>query len=65
MTQPESAAGLTAIADHIDELSPPDQLRLAASLLEERSPRIALAIIDKVSSELHVALAATARKEHR
>ena len=45
-----------AIAKQIEELSPPDKLRLAADLLERQRPELAKSIIDKVGTELGAAL---------
>jgi hypothetical protein len=42
--------------EELEELSPPDQLRLAAELLEKKNPRLAQAIVDRVSAELGAAL---------
>jgi hypothetical protein len=44
------------LAKRIDALSPPDKLRLAAGMLEQRKAKLALSIIDKVSAELGTAL---------
>jgi hypothetical protein len=40
----------------IDKLSPPDQLRLAAGLLEKREPAVAVAIARRVITELEALL---------
>lgn len=49
---------LQRILDQIDLMKPPDQLRLAASLLEAERPatEIAQAIVQKVSDELGTVL---------
>lgn len=44
------------LAERIEEMSPPDRLRLAAELLEERSPFLALSLVRKVELELSTAL---------
>lgn len=45
-----------AIAARTLKLSPPDRLRLAAELLEERKPQLAHAIAKHVVDELGLAL---------
>jgi hypothetical protein len=40
----------------IETLTPPDQLRFAAGLLEKKKARLAQVVIDKVSAELGTAL---------
>jgi hypothetical protein len=47
---------LEDITKEIEALSPPDRLRIAADLLEQKKPRLELNIIDKVSAELGAAL---------
>lgn len=47
---------LDAIQGAILGLSPADQLRLAAELLEAKRPKLAKAIIDRVAVELGAAL---------
>lgn len=47
---------LTALAGKADELSPPDQLRLAAGLLDAAEPELALRVSEKVVNALHLAL---------
>ena len=44
------------IFDQIEAMSPPDKLRFAAALLENKKPEIAKSIIDRVSAELGAAL---------
>jgi len=46
-----------AIAEQIKALSPPDQLRLAAELMERQKGDIAYSIIEHVKTELGAALA--------
>lgn len=46
-----------SVADEIRSLSPPDQLRLAADLLEARRSELALTIVRRVATELGAALA--------
>lgn len=50
-------AELTKLAEEIKRLPPPEQLRLAAGLLEKERPEIAYHIIDRVRLELGAALA--------
>ncbi len=48
---------VTAVAGLVEKiagLEPPDQLRLAAELLEARQPAVALAIIRKIGNELEI-----------
>lgn len=45
-----------AVTAKIEALSPPDQLRLAASLLEEKKPELAKAIVDRIAWELSLLL---------
>lgn len=45
------------LAEEIKALKPPEQLRLAADLLENRRPEIAYTIVDRVRAELGAALA--------
>ena len=49
---------LTDIAADIEKLSPPDRLRLAASLLESRRPQLAHSIVERVALELSAVLGA-------
>lgn len=53
-----SPLNVQRILSQIDLMKPPDQLRLAASLLEAERPatEIAHAIVNKVSDELGAAL---------
>lgn len=44
------------LAARVEALSPPDRLRLAAGLLEERQPDVALTLIRKVEMELSAVL---------
>lgn len=48
---------LEALADKIKALSPPDALRLAAGLLEQRKAKLAHQIAERVVLELGAALA--------
>lgn len=53
------AENLEALRAEIEALSPPDRLRLAAGLLEQRRPemtRMAKTIIERVNDELGVEL---------
>jgi len=45
-----------AVMAKIEALSPPDQLRLAASLLENQKPELAKAIIDRIAGELSLVI---------
>lgn len=47
---------LEALAKEVNDLSPPDRLRLAAGLMEHRHPETALPIIRKVADELQLAI---------
>lgn len=49
---------LTERLARADELSPPDQLRLAADLLDAAEPQQALRIAERVVNALHLALLA-------
>lgn len=49
-------AELRALAAKADTLSPPDQLRLAADLLDAAEPELALRIAEKIVNGLHLAL---------
>jgi hypothetical protein len=42
------------ILEDIAKLSPPDQLRLAAEMLECKRPRLALAIAKRVATDLEI-----------
>lgn len=48
---------MLALKAKVDALSPPDQLRLAASLMEQRRGELAHTIAEKVVLELGAALA--------
>jgi len=52
MTAPEVTA--ESLFEDIRKLSPPDQLRLAAELLEKQRPRLALAVAAKVVGDLNI-----------
>lgn len=52
-----SAEAAADVAAKIRALSPPDQLRFAADLLERRNPVLAHAILQLVADELGAALA--------
>lgn len=52
-----SPAEAEALAKQIEDLSPPDKLRLAAGLLEHRKAELACAIARLVADELGSALA--------
>lgn len=49
-------AELQALADKVNALPPPERLRLAAGLLEQRRPTTALAIIERIAQELRMAI---------
>ncbi len=49
-------ARLKDLSGRIRSLSPPERLRLAADLLEERQPKMALQVAESVTRELHVVL---------
>jgi hypothetical protein len=49
-------ARMRKLADDIKALSPPEQLRLAAELLENRQADLAYQVIDRVRLELGAAL---------
>lgn len=51
------SANITDLADKIKNLSPPDKLRLAAGLLEQRKAQLAYTIARQVTEELGAALA--------
>jgi hypothetical protein len=55
--RPISVDDLEALAARIDALSPPDQLRLAAELMEARRGDLAQPIIARVAKELGAVLA--------
>jgi hypothetical protein len=54
---PADHVGLVALAKQIEDLSPPEKLRLAAGLLENRKAELAYTIARKVIDELGAALA--------
>ena len=45
-----------ALAARVNAMTPPQRLRLAAALMEERKADVALPIIRKVADELQLAL---------
>lgn len=49
-------AAAEKLAKEIEALAPPEKLRLAALLLEERKPELALTILRRVATELGAAL---------
>ena len=51
-----SPIALERVLQQIDQMAPPEQLRLAADLLEAKHPEIAHAITSKVADELATAL---------
>jgi len=53
---------LESLKHEIENLSPPNKLRLAADLLENKRPELAHAIAERVVTELSAALAL--RKPH-
>lgn len=53
---------LEVLAAKIGALSPPDRLRLAASLLEAQKPKLAHTVAKKVVLELGAALALAERE---
>lgn len=56
-------AGVQSVADQIDALSPPDALRLAANLLEQRRPELAQVIVDRIGDELRAAMVLLTRSD--
>lgn len=54
-------ADLEALAEEISRLAPPDQIRLAADLLERKRPKMAYAILSRATTELGAALALVRR----
>jgi hypothetical protein len=56
-TIPPPSSNLEDLAVKIRELAPPDRLRLAAQLLENRQANLAYSIVDQVKTELGASLA--------
>jgi hypothetical protein len=54
---PAPNAKLEALAASIFRMSPPDQLRVAAGLLENRQAKLAYTVANRVTTELGAALA--------
>lgn len=52
----EAARTIHALAERIETLTPPERLRLAAALMEERQGELAYAIAHKVVDELGLAI---------
>lgn len=50
-------AYMLALAAHIEALSPPDRLRLAAALMEAKKDDLAYSILDRAKTELGAAIA--------
>lgn len=54
-------ADLEGLAQRIEIMSPPDQLRLAAELLEARRPEVAYAVAQKAVDKLGLIVRVAAR----
>lgn len=58
-------ADMLALATKIKQMSPPDQLRLAAGLMEAEQADIAYSIVERVTTELGATIALREIEEKR